>query len=127
MRIQTTLISMTKPMIDACKTAEELVAYCARVSNPANQANHSTAGKLLKYLIKNKHLSPLEMVDLTIEVITTRDIARQMLRHRSFVFQEFSQRYAEAADMIGLSNFLQDRIDIHSKHGWMLRSIIRVG
>jgi thymidylate synthase (FAD) len=91
---------MTKPVIKECKTAEELVAYCARVSNPANQGNHGTAGKLLKYLIKNKHLSPLEMVDATIEIITTRDIARQMLRHRTFVFQEFSQRYAEAAEFV---------------------------
>lgn len=98
--MQTTLISMTKPVISECKTAEELVAYCARVSNPANQGNHGTAGKLLKYLIKNKHLSPLEMVDATIEIITTRDIARQMLRHRSFVFQEFSQRYAEANEFV---------------------------
>lgn len=107
--MQTTLISITKPVIDACKTAEELVAYCARVSNPANQGNHSTAGKLLKYLIKNKHLSPLEMVDMTIEIVTTRDIARQMLRHRSFVFQEFSQRYAEATDFVeGREARLQD-------------------
>jgi thymidylate synthase (FAD) len=73
----------------------ELVAYCARVSNPSNQANKDTAEKLIKYLIKNKHWSPLEMVHLTLEIETTRDIARQMLRHRSFSFQEFSQRYAD--------------------------------
>lgn len=107
--MQTRLISITKPVIEECKTAEELVAYCARVSNPANQGNHSTAGKLLKYLIKNKHLSPLEMVDMTLEIVTTRDIARQMLRHRSFVFQEFSQRYAEATDFVeGREARLQD-------------------
>ena len=73
----------------------ELVAYCARVSNPSNQANKDTAEKLIKYLIKNKHWSPLEMVHLTLEIETTRDIARQILRHRSFSFQEFSQRYAD--------------------------------
>lgn len=75
--------------------AQELVAYFARVSNPSNQANMETGPKLVKYLVKNKHWSPLEMVSLTIEINTTRDIARQILRHRSFSFQEFSQRYAD--------------------------------
>lgn len=75
--------------------AQELVAYCARVSNPANQSNMGTGPKLVKYLVKNKHWSPLEMVSLTMEINTTRDIARQILRHRSFSFQEFSQRYAD--------------------------------
>jgi thymidylate synthase (FAD) len=74
---------------------EELVAYMARVSNPENQGNKETAGKLVKYLVKNKHWSPLDMVDMCVEIETTRDIARQILRHRSFYFQEFSQRYAE--------------------------------
>jgi thymidylate synthase (FAD) len=74
---------------------DELVAYCARVSNPANQNNHETAGKLVQYLVKHKHWSPLEMVSATVEIETTRDIARQILRHRSFSFQEFSQRYAD--------------------------------
>ena len=74
--------------------AEELVAYIARVSNPENQDNKATAAKLIKYLITNKHWSPLDMVDTCIEITTTRDIARQILRHRSFFFQEFSQRYA---------------------------------
>lgn len=73
----------------------ELIAYCARVSNPANQFNMETADKLISYLVKNKHWSPLEMVSLCLEVETTRDIARQLLRHRSFSFQEFSQRYAD--------------------------------
>jgi len=73
---------------------QELVAYCARVSNPSNQINSETSEKLLKYLIKHKHWSPFEMVSATIEVHCTRDIARQLLRHRSFSFQEFSQRYA---------------------------------
>ena len=76
-------------------TPQELVAYCARVSNPANQNNHQTSEKLVRYLVKHKHWSPLEMVSATVEVETTRDIARQMLRHRSFAFQEFSQRYAD--------------------------------
>lgn len=72
----------------------QLVAYCARVSNPSNQNNTETSEKLVKYLIKNKHWSPLEMVNVCLEIDTTRDIARQLLRHRSFTFQEFSQRYA---------------------------------
>ncbi len=74
---------------------QDLVAYCARVSNPSNQSNSETSEKLIKYLIKHKHWSPLEMVSACIEVETTRDIARQLLRHRSFSFQEFSQRYAD--------------------------------
>jgi thymidylate synthase (FAD) len=76
-------------------TLEDLCAYCARVSNPNNQQRTATSKKLIKYLIKNKHWSPLEMVNACIEIETTRDIARQILRHRSFSFQEFSQRYAD--------------------------------
>ena len=75
--------------------AQELIAYCARVSNPSNQLNTSTSEKLIQYLVKHKHWSPLEMVSACIEITTTRDIARQILRHRSFSFQEFSQRYAD--------------------------------
>ena len=75
--------------------AQELIAYCARVSNPANQFNTETSEKLIKYLVKHAHWSPLEMVSACIEIETTRDIARQILRHRSFSFQEFSQRYAD--------------------------------
>jgi len=75
--------------------AQELIAYCARVSNPANQLNTETSEKLIRYLVKHKHWSPLEMVSACIEITTTRDIARQILRHRSFSFQEFSQRYAD--------------------------------
>lgn len=82
-------------------SAQDLVAYCARVSNPANQNNTQTADKLIKYLIKNKHWSPLEMVSACVEVETTRDIARQLLRHRSFAFQEFSQRYADPTQDLG--------------------------
>ena len=75
--------------------AQELIAYCARVSNPANQLNTDTSDKLIRYLVKHQHWSPLEMVSACIEIVTTRDIARQILRHRSFSFQEFSQRYAD--------------------------------
>ncbi len=75
--------------------AQDLIAYCARVSNPDNQSNSATSKKLIKYLIKHKHWSPLEMVSACLEIETTRDIARQILRHRSFSFQEFSQRYAD--------------------------------
>jgi thymidylate synthase (FAD) len=78
------------------KSLQDIVAYCARVSNPANQTNTETNEKLIKYLIKNNHWSPLEMVSICLEIETTRDIARQILRHRSFSFQEFSQRYAIA-------------------------------
>lgn len=78
--------------------AMETVAYCARVSNPTNQYNMTTAPQLIKYLIRNKHFSPFEMVNACLEITTTRDIARQILRHRSFTFQEFSQRYAEVKE-----------------------------
>jgi thymidylate synthase (FAD) len=81
------------------KNLLEQVAYAARVSNPANQNNDQTAEKLVRYLINNQHWSPLEMVSITLEIETTRDIARQILRHRSFSFQEFSQRYADASQM----------------------------
>jgi thymidylate synthase (FAD) len=76
-------------------TLQDLVAYCARVSNPLNQKNKDTSEKLIRYLVKHKHWSPLEMVNACLEIETTRDIARQILRHRSFSFQEFSQRYAD--------------------------------
>lgn len=90
-----TLVGLTKPSaVTDCHTAEELVAYAARVSNPENQNHHESAPRLLRYLIKHAHWSPFEMVHITMEIQTTRDIARQILRHRSFSFQEFSQRYA---------------------------------
>ena len=92
------LISYSNPtkefIDDGIDNAQELVAFCARVSNPSNQLNTETSEKLIKYLIKNAHWSPLEMVSACLEIETTRDIARQILRHRSFSFQEFSQRYA---------------------------------
>jgi len=91
------LISYTKPVEELNLTDDllQLVAFCARVSNPDNQYNEKTSEKLVKYLIKEKHWSPLEMVNVCLEIETTRDISRQILRHRSFSFQEFSQRYAD--------------------------------
>lgn len=92
------LIGYTQPAensIIGIEDVQDLIAYCARVSNPSNQINSETAPKLLGYLIKHKHWSPFEMCSATLEVETTRDIARQFLRHRSFSFQEFSQRYAD--------------------------------
>jgi thymidylate synthase (FAD) len=96
------LIGITKPSAYTdCTSANELVAWAARVSNPSNQNNTQTAGKLVKYLINNKHFSPLEMVHVSMEIKTTRDIARQILRHRSFSFQEYSQRYADPTKDLG--------------------------
>jgi len=95
------LISYSEPsseLLDDFETApdiQDLIAYCARVSNPSNQSNTETSDRLLRYLIKNQHWSPFEMVNVCLEITTTRDIARQILRHRSFSFQEFSQRYAD--------------------------------
>jgi len=90
------LVGITKPVNqDYGETTENIVSYCARVSNPKNQKNFTTSSKLLSYMIREGHWSPFEMVHLTIEIETTRDIARQILRHRSFAFQEFSQRYAD--------------------------------
>ena len=96
------LIGITKPSAyTGCTTANELVAWTARVSNPSNQNNTATAPKLVQYLIKNQHWSPLEMVHVSMEIKTTRDIARQILRHRSFSFQEYSQRYADPTKDLG--------------------------
>jgi len=88
-----------EPAMQGLDNIQDLVAYCARVSNPSNQANTKTTPKLLDYLIKHKHWSPFEMASACIEIETTRDIARQLLRHRSFSFQEFSQRYADIRDL----------------------------
>jgi thymidylate synthase (FAD) len=96
------LIGLTKPSAyTGCATANELVAWSARVSNPSNQNNTATASKLVQYLIKNQHWSPLEMVHVSMQIRTTRDIARQILRHRSFSFQEYSQRYADPTADLG--------------------------
>lgn len=98
--MKVTLVSYSQPSTElqaqGIANAQELVAYCARVSNPSNQTNTETSEKLIRYLIKHAHWSPLEMVSVCLEIETTRDIARQILRHRSFSFQEFSQRYAVA-------------------------------
>lgn len=95
------LIGLTKPSVENAEMfmSKDIISYCARVSNPANQENYSTADRLLAYCARNDHWSPFEMVNIVMEIETTRDIARQILRHRSFSFQEFSQRYAEVADM----------------------------
>lgn len=98
------LVGITKPSIfTGCINANELVAYAARVSNPSNQNNTKTAPRLIKYLVKEGHWSPFEMVSITLEIKTTRDISRQIIRHRSFSFQEFSQRYAVS------EGFVRDR------------------
>ena len=89
---------------------EELVAYCARVSNPSNQNNTTTSKKLLRYLSREKHWSPFEMVSACLEIETTRDIARQILRHRSFSFQEFSQRYADPVEDLDINNLRDARL-----------------
>jgi thymidylate synthase (FAD) len=93
------LVSLTKPLIEGLNNTEDIVAYCARVSNPANQMNTETAPKLLRYLIKHNHWSPMEMVSCCFEIQTSRAIAAQILRHRSFSFQEFSQRYSTATSL----------------------------
>lgn len=100
--MEVNLIGITKPSAyTECTTANELVAWAARVSNPSNQNNTATAPKLVQYLIRNQHWSPLEMVHVSMEIKTTRDIARQILRHRSFSFQEYSQRYADPTVDLG--------------------------
>lgn len=94
--MQVRLISYSTPAADIeVETPQELVAFCARVSNPNNQLNNETSEKLINYLIEHLHWSPMEMINVCLEITTTRDIARQILRHRSFSFQEFSQRYAD--------------------------------
>jgi thymidylate synthase (FAD) len=112
--MKVSLVSYTQPagiLIDTdIKTPTDLVAYCARVSNPTNQMNAHTSEKLIKYLIKNRHWSPLEQVDVTMEIETTRDIARQILRHRSFSFQEFSQRYADVSSFGDMFEYSEVRL-----------------
>ena len=97
------LVSWSTPseemVADGVENVQDLIAFCARVSNPSNQNNKATSEKLINYLVKHKHWSPLEMTSACLEIETTRDIARQILRHRSFSFQEFSQRYADPNDL----------------------------
>ena len=100
------LVGYTQPaeeFKEQFKDIKDLVAFCARVSNPSNQFNTETSEKLINYLLKHKHFSPFEMASITLEVETTRDIARQLLRHRSFTFQEFSQRYADPTNDLGFT------------------------
>jgi thymidylate synthase (FAD) len=94
--MQVKLVSYSQ-QLEPGLSLQDSIAYCARVSNPANQSNTETNERLLKYLIRNQHWSPFEMVSVCLEIVSTRDICRQILRHRSFSFQEFSQRYAEAS------------------------------
>ena len=128
-------VAVTRPISGL--DVNEFVAYVARVSNPSNQNNTETAPKLIKYLIKNKHWSPLEMVHVVMEINTTRDIARQILRHRSFAFQEFSQRYADPTKDLGFvtrearlqdtknrQNSIEIKEDPELKHGWNERQKI---
>jgi thymidylate synthase (FAD) len=128
------LVAVTQPIIKEVNTGDDFIAYVARVSNPSNQSNTQTAPKLIKYLRKNNHWSPFEMAHAVMEITTTRDIARQILRHRSFSFQEFSQRYADPTNDLGfvtrdarlqdLKN-RQNSIDITDdpelKHEWVQR------
>lgn len=95
------IVAITNPMVTGVYTADQFIAYAARVSNPSNQMNNETSEKLLKYCIRNSHFSVFEMVNVVMEIDTTRDIARQILRHRSFSFQEFSQRYADPTKDLG--------------------------
>ena len=130
------LISYSKPDgIVGLKDVQDLIAFCARVSNPSNQYNNETSEKLIAYLIKHKHWSPLEMVSACIEIETTRDIARQILRHRSFSFQEFSQRYADPTKDLSFElreSRLQDlknrqnsieTDDLDLEHEWKIKQI----
>lgn len=106
------LVAKTVPVQEGLTSGEDLVSYCARVSNPSNQLNTTTAGGLLRYCIKHKHFSVFETVNLVMSIKTTRDIGRQILRHRSFSYQEFSQRYAETSpDMVVRETRLQDNVN----------------
>ena len=131
------LIGLTKPSAyTGCSTANELVAWTARVSNPSNQNNAATAPKLVQYLIKNQHWSPLEMVHVSMEIKTTRDIARQILRHRSFSFQEYSQRYADPTQDLEFvvrearlqdKNNRQNSVDVEDhrlQEEWAMRQVV---
>lgn len=102
------LIAITEPYVEGIESAEQLIAYCARVSNPSNQMNTETAPRLLRYCIKHGHWSVFETVSMTVEITTSRAIAAQLLRHRSFTFQEFSQRYAVSTELEPIELRTQD-------------------
>jgi thymidylate synthase (FAD) len=103
------LIAVTKPLVEGINTADELISYCARVSNPSNQLNVESAPRLLRYCVKHGHWSIFETVSMTVEIITSRAIAAQILRHRSFTFQEYSQRYANSATYEPVELRIQDK------------------
>ena len=126
--------SYSKPVLEGLDTPTDLVAFCARVSNPSNQINSETSEKLIKYLVKHQHWSPLEMATMCLEIETTRDIARQILRHRSFSFQEFSQRYADPTkdlefvtrearlqDPKNRQNSISEGVDVMLQYEWHKR------
>jgi thymidylate synthase (FAD) len=132
MKVQ--LVSYSKPVLEGLDTPTDLVAFCARVSNPSNQINSETSEKLIKYLVKHQHWSPLEMATMCLEIETTRDIARQILRHRSFSFQEFSQRYADPTkdlefvtrearlqDPKNRQNSISEGVDVMLQYEWHKR------
>jgi len=106
--IEVKVVGVTQPVVDYIPDAQGIIAHCARVSNPDNQNNYGTAEKLLKYCVEHSHYSVFETVNLTLEIKAPRDIVRQILRHRSFSFQEFSQRYAESTNFITREARLQD-------------------
>ena len=106
--IKVRVVGVTQPVLDFIPDSEGILSYAARVSSPQNQGNFDTAAKLLKYCVEHKHYSVFETANITMEVEAPRDIARQLLRHRSFTFQEFSQRYAESTDFITRECRLQD-------------------
>jgi len=106
--IEVEAIGLTQPIVDYIPDSAGILSYCARVSNPSNQENFETAGKLLAYCVKHKHFSVFETCSVTMKIIAPRDIARQILRHRSFSFQEFSQRYAEVQNFIARECRMQD-------------------
>lgn len=132
--MKVSLVSYSKPVLEGLDTPTDLVAFCARVSNPSNQINSETAEKLIKYLVKHQHWSPLEMATMCLEIETTRDIARQILRHRSFSFQEFSQRYADPTkdlefvtrearlqDPKNRQNSISEGVDVMMQYEWHKR------
>ena len=110
--MKVSLVSITRPEINGVNSVDELIAYCARVSNPSNQLNTTTSSGLIKYLIENKHWSPFEMASMCVEIETSRAIAQQIIRHRSFSFQEFSQRYS---DINALEDVLEP-VELRYKH-----------
>lgn len=110
MTFKAKIIAVTQPVVEGIEDAQELIAYCARVSNPSNQHNMETAKKLINYLVKHKHWSPLEMANCVVEVEAPRDIARQLLRHNSLRFQEFSQRYADVNSLESAFCFREARL-----------------